>query len=74
VCTSLGGGVVSAQDRFRIFSPLLGFLAYCLYLVLLSPDPFLTKWINGSFALFLALILANVIRRSLSSRRDDDRG
>jgi hypothetical protein len=33
-----------------------------IYLIALSKDPFLNKWIDGSFTFFVALVLCNIIR------------
>jgi hypothetical protein len=49
-------------DLARVLSPLLLFLAHGVYLVFWSPDPFLNKWIDGSFSFFVSLVLCNVIR------------
>ena len=46
---------LSNADLARVLSPLLFFAAHVAYLALWSPDPFLTKWIEGSFTFFLAL-------------------
>lgn len=53
---------MSNSDILRILSPLVLFVAHVLYLIALSPDPFLQKWIEGSFTFFLALVLCNIIR------------
>lgn len=50
------------RTRARILSPLLFFLMHLIYLVVWSPDPFLKKWIDGSFTFFVALVLCNIIR------------
>jgi hypothetical protein len=50
------------RDIFRILSPLSLFLAHLVYLIVWSPDPFLKKWIDGSFTFFIVLVLCNVIR------------
>jgi hypothetical protein len=47
---------------FRILSPLIFFVIHVVYLVAWSPDPFLKKWIDGSFTFFVALVLCNIIR------------
>lgn len=57
-----GDRPLSNADLARVLSPLLFFLAHVLYLALWSPDPFLTRWIEGSFTFFLALVLCNIIR------------
>lgn len=50
------------RDKIRILSPLALFVVHLIYLVAWSPDPFLKKWIDGSFTFFIALVLCNVIR------------
>lgn len=50
------------RTKLRILSPLLLFLAHLLYLVWWSHDPFLKKWIDGSFTFFVALVLCNIVR------------
>lgn len=55
------------------------FLSYVVYLILFSNEPFLEKWINGSFAFFVALVLANIIKRSTlgdeeTGQAGEDRG
>ena len=45
-----------------ILSPLAFFLLHVIYLAVWSPDPFLNKWIDGSFTFFVALVLCNIIR------------
>jgi hypothetical protein len=56
------GAALRGADIARVFSPLLFFVAHVVYLVAWSPDPFLKKWIEGSFTLFVSLVLCNVIR------------
>jgi hypothetical protein len=46
----------------RILSPLIFFVFHVIYLVAVSKDPFLNKWIDGSFTFFVALVLCNIIR------------
>ena len=49
-------------------------LAHVLYLALWSPDPFLQKWIEGSFTFFIALVLCNIIRaRVVAAAIGDER-
>ena len=59
-------------DKFRILSPLGFFLLHVVYLAVWSPDPFLTKWIDGSFTFFLALVLCNIIRARIAARNEPD--
>lgn len=59
-----GGGArpLSNADVARVLSPLLFFIGHCIYLAFWSTDPFLKKWIDGSFSFFLALVLCNIVR------------
>lgn len=59
-------------DKFRILSPLGFFLLHVVYLAVWSPDPFLSKWIDGSFTFFLALVLCNIIRARITARNEPD--
>jgi hypothetical protein len=59
----------------------LFFFLHILYLVLWSDDPFLKKWLEGSFTFFLALVLCNIIRSRVVSAKprevvcdEDDHG
>lgn len=45
-----------------MLSPLLLFAAHVVYLAVWSPDPFLKKWLDGSFSFFVSLVLCNIIR------------
>ena len=58
----MGSRPLGNADLARVLSPLLFFAAHLLYLALWSPDPFLKKWIDGSFTFFIALVLCNIIR------------
>ena len=55
---------------FRILSPLLFFIAHVIYLVAVSKDPFLNKWIDGSFTFFVALVLCNIIRSQVVAQAE----
>jgi len=57
----------SRSDILRILSPLLLFAAHVVYLVAWSPDPFLKKWLDGSFTFFVALVLCNIIRSRVAA-------
>jgi len=59
-------------DKFRILSPLTFFLLHVVYLTVWSPDPFLKKWIDGSFTFFLALVFCNIIRSRIAARTELD--
>ena len=68
---------LSNADLARVLSPLLLFLAHCIYLVLWSPDPFLNKWLDGSFSFFVSLVLCNIIRARVvaaAAAREDGAG
>lgn len=58
------------NDKLRILSPLLLFVFHVAYLVAWSPDPFLNKWIDGSFTFFVALVLCNIIRARVVAKAD----
>ena len=60
------------SDKLRILSPLLLFVVHLVYLIGWSPDPFLNKWIDGSFTFFIVLVLCNIIRARIVAR--DDQG
>lgn len=59
-------------DLARVLSPLLFFVAHLLYLALWSTEPFLKKWLDGSFSFFLALVLCNIIRARVVARNTPD--
>lgn len=59
------------MKSFKILSPLIIYLFYVVYLIFFNTESFLTKWLNGSFALFLALVFCNVIRSRIAA---EDRG
>lgn len=61
---------VSRPTLIRILSPLLFYGIYLIYLVFFDTSPFLIKWLEGSFALFLALVMCNIIRHRLISPGD----
>lgn len=60
----------------RMLSPLLFFVIHVIYLVVWSDDPFLKKWIDGSFTFFIALVMCNIIRARIAAKADtgDDAG
>lgn len=60
------------HDKIRILSPLALFVAHLIYLVAWSPDPFLKKWIDGSFTFFIALVLCNVIRARVVAQAEQN--
>jgi hypothetical protein len=61
---------MSNNEILRVLSPLVFFLMHVIYLVTLSHDPFLNKWIDGSFTFFVALVMCNVIRARIAARSD----
>jgi hypothetical protein len=61
---------MSNSNIFRILSPLIFFVMHIVYLVALSKEPFLNKWIDGSFTFFVALVLCNIIRSRVMERVD----
>lgn len=58
------------RDIFLILSPLTLFLFHLLYLIFVSSDHFLNKWIDGCFTFFLALVLCNIIRARVVASKD----
>lgn len=56
------------SDILRMLSPLVFFVFHVAYLIAVSKDHFLNKWIDGSFTFFVALVLCNVIRARLVAR------
>jgi len=58
------------SELSRILSPLLLFVFHVIYLITSSPDPFLKKWLEGSFSFFLALVLCNIIRSRIVASKD----
>jgi hypothetical protein len=50
------------SELARILSPLMLFFTHIVYLLFISNDQFLQKWIEGCFTFFLALVLCNIIR------------
>ena len=57
---------MTKREKAVIFLPLLGFMLYVLYLAFLSPKPFLMRWIEGCFSLFVALVFCNLLRRKFA--------
>jgi hypothetical protein len=43
---------------------------HVIYLITWSTDPFLKKWIDGSFTFFVALVLCNVIRAHVVAKAE----
>lgn len=62
---------LSAGDVLTIAIPLFAYVAYVLYLSFLSPAPFLIKWLEGCFGIFVALVFCNIIRRGIVTKREE---
>lgn len=60
------------SNILRILSPLFFFVIHMIYLIGLSPDPFLKKWIDGSFTFFIALVMCNIIRARIVAKIERD--
>jgi len=60
------------SDILRILSPLIFFVFHVVYLIALSKDPFLNKWIDGSFTFFVTLVLCNIIRARVVLKTEQD--
>lgn len=56
------------NDILRILSPLVLFVFHVVYLIAVSKDHFLNKWIDGSFTFFIALVMCNIIRARLVAK------
>ena len=63
---------MSNSNILRILSPLLFFIIHVIYLMTWSADPFLKKWIDGSFTFFVALVMCNIIRARIVAKADHD--
>lgn len=58
------------RDILRMLSPLVFFVFHVIYLIAVSKDNFLNKWIDGSFTFFVALVLCNIIRSRLVAQSE----
>jgi len=58
--------------KLLILSPLVLFVFHVMYLIVWSTDPFLNKWIDGSFTFFVALVLCNIIRARVVAQADEN--
>ncbi len=59
---------LTARDKLSVFIPLGIYLLYLLYLVFFNANPFLVRWLEGCFALFVALVFCNLLRKGLVDR------
>jgi len=62
--------VLTSKEKALLFSPLVLYLGYVYYLAFHSARPFLLRWIDGSFGLFVALVFINILRRHLLEKYD----
>lgn len=69
---SRGEGGRSGREKAAIFLPLLLYLGYVWHLVSQSSRPFLLRWLEGCFGLFLALVFCNILRRAVTPEGDGD--
>ena len=62
---------LTAKEKLSVFLPLAIYLLYLLYLVFFSANPFLIRWLEGCFALFVALVFCNLFRKKLVDRAEE---
>lgn len=62
---------MTTREKLAIFLPLAGYLVYVLFLVFLSPRPFLLRWIEGCFGLFATLVFCNLIKRRMTAGSEE---
>lgn len=60
------------SELARVLSPIIFFLFHVIYLLAWSQDPFLVKWLEGSFTFFLALVLCNIIRARIAATKNQE--
>ncbi len=73
-CEAMGNGgppVPAWRGKLVIVLPLIAYLGYVLHLVAQSSRPFLLRWLEGCFGLFIALVFANILRRAVAGDRDE---
>jgi len=66
--------MLGRKEKILVFAPLLLYLGYLWHLAADASRPFLVKWLEGSFGLFVALVFCNILRRGLASGGDEDTG
>lgn len=62
--------MLTSKEKALVFFPLLLYLGYVYFLAFHSDRSFLLRWLDGSFALFVALVFSNILRRNLLERDD----
>ena len=63
----------STHEKAYVFAPLIVFLLYAMYLLALSTKPFLVKWLEGCFSLFIALVFCNIIKKGVLDKARERR-
>jgi hypothetical protein len=66
-----GEVTLTAREKASVFLPLGIYLIYLLYLIFFSVNPFLIRWLEGCFALFVALVFCNLLRKGLVDRAEE---
>lgn len=62
---------LTTRERISVFTPLGIYFLYLLYLVFFSANPFLIRWLEGCFALFVALVFCNLFRKGFVDRAEE---
>ena len=63
--------MLTTRERISVFTPLGIYFLYLLYLVFFSANPFLIRWLEGCFALFVALVFCNLFRKGFVDRAEE---
>ena len=63
--------MLTAREKLSVFIPLGIYLLHLLYLVFFSANPFLIRWLEGCFALFVALVFCNLFRKGFVDRAEE---
>ena len=63
--------MLTARGKLYVFNLLGIYLLYLLYLVFFSANPFLIRWLEGCFALFVALVFCNLFRKGFVDRAEE---